>query len=248
MQLIPAIDLHHGKCVRLKKGVLDTAVVYGDDPATVAEHWIECGARRLHVVDLDGATAGRTSNLDAVQAILEVTGDVPVQLGGGIRKEEDVRLWLDRGIAQVVVGTFALEQRYRFQTLANEHPRKLALALDIRNESVLTHGWNRVADATLDETIMEYLAVPLFAIVCTDVERDGMQNGVNLDATLRVLASSDVSVIASGGVRDERDVEALAQIAVNQPHLMGVICGTALYEGSIDFRRTSAILASQVAS
>ncbi len=247
MQLIPAIDLHQGQCVRLKKGVLDTAIVYGDDPAKVAQHWIECGARRLHVVDLDGATTGRTFNVDAVQAILAVTGDIPVQLGGGIRTEEDVRLWLDRGVAQVVVGTFALERRIRFRNLADEYPSKLALALDIRNESVLTHGWNRVADATLEETFEEFLAAPLFAIVCTDVQRDGMRNGVNLETTLRVLASSDVSVIASGGVRDERDIEALAQIAEKQPHLIGVICGTALYEGNIDVRRANATLTAQSA-
>ncbi len=247
MQLIPAIDLHNGSCVRLKKGVLETATVYGSEPAEIAKHWIECGARRLHVVDLDGAIGGMSVNRDAVHSILSVSGDVPVQLGGGIRSEEDVELWLEQGIAQVVVGTFALEQRTRFLKIALAHPGRLALALDIRGDKVLIHGWNRVADATMAETIEEFLATPLFAIVCTDVERDGMQVGVNLDSILSVIRGSKVSVIASGGVRGASDLEALARISANFPQLIGVICGTALYEGTIDCRQAIAILEAQLA-
>ena len=246
MQLIPAIDLHDGKCVRLKKGLLDTATTYSNDPARMAQHWIDCGAQRIHVVDLDGALGGASANSEAVCEILSVAKGVPIQLGGGIRAEGQVHRWLELGVEQVVVGTFALEHRVRFRNLVVECPRRIALALDIRGDRVVTHGWNRTTGTSFRELVAEFSDLAMFAIVCTDVNRDGMLSGINLEPLLAVMDGTDLPLIASGGVRDETDMELLAQVSKRHPSLIGVICGTALYEGQISFGRTQAILHKQI--
>ena len=242
MILIPAIDLHDGQCVQLKRGLLDTATIYENDAGRLATHWINEGAERIHVVDLDGAFSGQSENSTSVRAIVEAAGDTPVQLGGGIRTEEAVSTWIDAGISQVCIGTQAIEDVDFFTSVANSFPDQIILALDARGGFVSTRGWKTTTTVSVFEVLEICAELPLFALVFTDIESDGMMTGVNLKRTEQVLAATDIPVIASGGVKGILDLERLRDLRVGEKQLLGAISGSALYERVLDFRRGVLVL------
>ena len=235
MQLLPAIDLRGGQCVRLRQGDYARETVFGADPTEMALKWVQQGAERLHLVDLDGAKAGRPVNVDVVRRIVEAAG-IPCQLGGGIRDAAAIRLMLDEvGIDRVIVGTQALKQPAWFRQMAQEFPGKLCLGLDARDSFVATEGWLDVSKVSALELARQYADVDLAAVIYTNIANDGMMQGVDrgtIDDMLR-LADLGLPVIASGGVTTVEDIRTLAGESRKQPKLIGAIIGRALYEGTI---------------
>lgn len=225
MQVIPAIDLRGGRCVRLRQGDYGQETVFGDDPAAMAEHWVAEGARRLHLVDLDGAKAGRPVNHAAVRAILERV-DVPCQLGGGVRDEATLQEWLAAGLDRVIVGTQALKEPAWFRAMALRHPGRLCLGLDAREGRVATEGWLDVSAVDAGALAEQFDDLPLAGVVYTDIGRDGMLEGPNLAATDSLAQRLKTPVIASGGVGTLDDIDHLAALPV-----AACIVGRALYEG-----------------
>ena len=227
MEVWPAIDLRGGKCVRLKQGDYGRETVFGDDPAAMARHWVEQGARRLHLVDLDGARDGTPTNLASVRAILRAV-DVPCELGGGVRSEESIRDLLERGLARLVVGTLALRQPEWFRQMCRQFPGRLVLGIDARQGRVATDGWLATSDVAATELAGQFAAEPLAAIVYTDIATDGMMTGPNVEAMARMQEAVPVPVVASGGVSSAEDVARLAEAG-----MAGCIIGRALYEGTL---------------
>lgn len=218
--------------MRLRQGAMDSASVYSDDPAGTAGRWLDAGAKRLHVVDLDGALAGRPVNAGAVEAIVAAAGDVPVQVGGGIRESETARTYLDAGASQVIVGTRAVEDPPFLRALAQRWPRRVILGVDAKNGKAATRGWSATSNMAAIELIGNLGAIDIFAIIYTDIARDGMLSGPNAQATGSVAGAAPVPVIASGGVRNLDDLRALKALRTG---LLGVISGAALYQGTLDF-------------
>ena len=227
MQIWPAIDLRGGKCVRLRQGDYQRETVYGDDPAEMALRWVSDGANCLHLVDLDGARDGATSNLKAVEAILAAV-NVPCELGGGIRDDAAIQRLLNLGVARLVVGTRALKEPDWFRSTARRFPGQLALGIDAKAGLVATDGWLKTSTTSAVELARKFAGEPLAAIIYTDIARDGMLQGPNLEAMAEMNAAADVDVIASGGVTTADDVRKLAAIG-----LAGCIVGRALYEGTL---------------
>ena len=240
MILIPAIDIQGGRCVQLRQGVKQSASVYGDDPVAMAERWTGLGARRIHVVDLDGAFAGRRVNAELVRGIAAAAGEVPVQVGGGIRDLDEIENYLAAGVSQVVVGTRAIEDPMFLEAATMRFPEQVILGLDARAGRAATAAWDETTDASALDVAARVSELKLFAIVFTDIERDGMLTGINADATAAVAHASGLPVIASGGVRDEDDLRRLR--ALHLDRLLGVIAGSALYEGTLDFAVAQAML------
>jgi phosphoribosylformimino-5-aminoimidazole carboxamide ribotide isomerase len=225
MQVIPAIDLRGGRCVRLRQGDYGQETVFGEDPAAMAEHWESGGARRIHLVDLDGAKEGRPVNVEAVRAILKRV-HVPCQLGGGVRDESTIASWLDSGVERVIVGTQALKDPDWFRAMARKYPGKLVLGLDARDGRVAVAGWLDVSSIEAATLAEEFDDLPLAAIVYTDIACDGMLEGPNLGATEALARQLNTPVIASGGVATLDDLARLSALPV-----VGCIVGRALYEG-----------------
>ena len=242
MILIPAIDIQGGRCVQLRQGIKHSASVYGDDPVAMARRWIGLGARRLHVVDLDGAFAGTRVSAELVRGIASVAGDVPVQVGGGIRTLEEIESYLDSGVSQVIVGTRAIEDPAFLHAAAARFPDRVILGLDARAGRAATAAWDATSDTSALDVAGGVSELALFAIVFTDIERDGMLSGINADATAAIARASGLPVIASGGVRDEDDLRRLRMLHLDR--LLGVIAGSALYEGTLDFTAAQALLDS----
>lgn len=237
MLLIPAIDLKDGKCVRLKQGRMEDATVFSDDPVAMALHWKESGCRRLHLVDLDGAFAGEPRNRAIIAAITEAMGDVPVQVGGGIRDRDTIAGYLDAGIAQAIIGTRAVEEPAFLEAAAAEFPESLILGLDARDGLLATAGWDETSTVEAVAFARQASALPLAGIVYTDIARDGMLTGVNVEATVRMAAATTIPVIASGGVTSLKDLAELkAAFQGAAGTLMGAITGRAIYSGTLDFR------------
>jgi phosphoribosylformimino-5-aminoimidazole carboxamide ribotide isomerase len=226
--ILPAIDLRGGQCVRLRQGDYAQETVFGDDPAAMARHWVEQGARWLHLVDLDGAREGKPVNGDSVQRIVAASG-VPCQLGGGLRTEADIETALAWGVTRVVIGTRALKAPGWFQKVCERWPGKIVLGIDAKDGRVATEGWLEVSEISALELAQRCAAWPLAAIVYTDISRDGMLQGANVEAMAAMAAAVSLPVIASGGVTSLDDVRRLAE-----RHLAGCIIGRALYEGSIN--------------
>jgi len=230
MQVIPAIDLRGGRCVRLVQGDYDRETVFGDDPAEMAARWVAEGATRLHLVDLDGAKLGLPVNVDAVKAILARTS-VPCQLGGGVRDDATAAAWLDAGIERVIVGTQALKNPPWFRALVERFPGRIVLGLDARDGRVATGGWLDVSSVVAVNLAEQFDDLPLGAVVYTDIARDGMLEGPNLAATGALAARIKTPVIASGGVGSLEDLVQLARLPI-----AGCIVGRALYEGRFSLR------------
>lgn len=243
MNLIPAIDLHDGQCVQLQKGLLETATKYADDAGVLAQHWCDQGARRIHVVDLDGAFAGRSINVESVERILYHAGEIPVQLGGGIRTAKDVEFWLARGISQVIIGTSAFERPDFLAKMSELYSNRLILGLDARGDQVSTKGWQEDTALRVDDAIDQMTGLDLFAIIYTDIDQDGMLSGVNAAATQRILELSSHNLIASGGIQNMNDIEELRKLGLKYSNLIGAISGTALYEKRLEFGQGQRLLA-----
>lgn len=244
-EIIPAIDLRGGRCVRLRQGDYAQETIFSDDPAEMAGRWAAVGACRLHLVDLDGAKAGRPVNVDVIRSIVSAV-DVPCQLGGGIRDETAIRLMLDDvGVERVIVGTQALKQPDWFHEVAGKFPGRLVLGIDARNSMVATEGWLDVSQTSVFDLATQYASLPLAAIIYTNIANDGMMAGVDpatLD-DLERLAGFGLPVIASGGVTTLVDIENLVGINRRQSNLAGAIVGRAIYEGTIDLAEALRIAA-----
>ena len=225
MQVIPAIDLRGGRCVRLVQGDFDRETVFGDDPAAMAARWVADGAERLHLVDLDGAKTGRPANVEAVRAILSVV-DIPCQIGGGIRDDASAAAWLDAGIERVIVGTQALKDPAWFRNLVERFPNRVVLGLDARDGRVATDGWLDVSSVLAVSLAEQFDDLPLAAVIYTDIACDGMLTGPNIEATRQLADRIKTPVIASGGVGSLEDLARLAVLPI-----AGCIVGRALYEG-----------------
>jgi phosphoribosylformimino-5-aminoimidazole carboxamide ribotide isomerase len=237
--IIPAIDLRGGKCVRLRQGDYAQETVFGDDPAAMARRWVGEGAAWLHIVDLDGARAGRPINTDSIRAIVAAAG-VPCQLGGGLRSEEHIAQALELGVARVVVGTRALQDPDWLEGLCGRYPGRVALGLDVRQGRVATSGWLEVSETTALELTRRVGRLPLAALIYTDISRDGMLQGPNIAALAELASQAPLPVIASGGIATRDDVCRLAQLG-----LAGCIIGRALYEGRLRLREVISIAGHQ---
>jgi len=234
MLIIPAIDLKDGHCVRLKQGSMDGATVFSEDPGAMARQWIERGARRLHLVDLNGAFAGKPINEAAIKAITDVVGtDIPVQLGGGIRDLDTIERYLDDGITYVIIGTAAVKNPGFLHEACDAFPGHIMVGLDAKDGKVAVDGWSKVTGHDVVDLAKKFEGYGVEAIIYTDIGRDGMLSGVNIDATVRLARELTIPVIASGGITNLDDIKALC--AVEAEGIMGAITGRAIYEGSLDF-------------
>lgn len=240
MLLIPAIDIKDGKCVRLRQGRMDDETVYSEDPLSMADKWIEAGAQRLHIVDLDGAGAGRPVNAGVIGEIVDAHPDVPVQVGGGIRDEETVLAYLEAGVQYVIIGTKAVMAPHFVNELCPEFPGHIIVGLDAKDGKLAVEGWSKLSHHDVTDMAMRFEEDGVAAIVYTDISRDGMLSGVNVEATAVLAAAIHVPVIASGGVQGLDDIKALR--AVQDEGVEGVIIGRALYEGTIDLKEAQALV------
>jgi phosphoribosylformimino-5-aminoimidazole carboxamide ribotide isomerase len=231
--VIPAIDLKDGKCVRLKQGRMDQGTVYSDDPVEVAGRWVAAGAKRLHVVDLNGAFAGKPVNAEVVEAIVARYPNVPVQVGGGIRDEETIQAYLDAGVRYVILGTKAVNVPHFVGDMCAEFPGHIMVGLDAKDGKVAIDGWSKLSGHDVIDLAQKYQNDGVDAIIYTDIGRDGMLTGVNIEATQRLAESISIPVIASGGITNLDDIRKLCAVA--DSGIMGAITGRALYEGTLDF-------------
>lgn len=233
MLIIPAIDLKDGHCVRLKQGVMDQATVFSEDPGAMAKLWVERGARRLHLVDLNGAFAGKPKNEEAIKAVIKALGEnVPVQLGGGIRDLDTIERYLDDGVSYVIIGTAAVKTPGFLHDACYAFPGHIMVGLDAKDGKVAVDGWSKVTGHDVVDLAKKFQDYGVEAIIHTDIGRDGMMAGVNLDATVELARSLSVPVIASGGVTSIDDIKKLC--AVESDGIVGAIAGRALYEGKLD--------------
>ena len=240
MLIIPAIDLKDGHCVRLKQGEMDQATVFSEDPAAMARHWLDQGARRLHLVDLNGAFAGKPRNEEAVKAVVQAVGeDMPVQLGGGIRDLDTIERYLDDGVSYVIVGTAAVKTPGFLHDACYAFPGHIMVALDAKGGKVAVDGWSKMTGHDVVDLAQKFQDYGVEAIIYTDIGRDGMLTGVNVEATVALARSLTVPVIASGGIASLQDVRDLC--AVSQEGISGAISGRALYEGTLDFRQAQSL-------
>jgi phosphoribosylformimino-5-aminoimidazole carboxamide ribotide isomerase len=233
MLLIPAIDLKEGKCVRLRQGRMEDDTVFSDDPVAVAGRWVDAGARRLHLVDLDGAFAGKPKNADVIHAIVQAYPDVPVQIGGGIRDEDTIQAYLEAGVEYVIIGTKAVSEPHFVRDVAIEFPGHIIVGLDAKDGKVAIDGWSKLSRHDVIDLAKKFEALGVSAIIYTDISRDGMMQGVNVEATANLARAIKIPVIASGGITNIDDIRALGEVA--HEGIMGAITGRAIYEGTLDF-------------
>ncbi len=234
MLLIPAIDLKDGKCVRLRQGRMEEDTVYSDDPVAVAQHWVEAGARRLHIVDLNGAAQGKPVNVHIIHRIAESLPEVPIQVGGGIRDEDTIQSYLDARVRYVIIGTKAVTTPHFVSDMCMEFPGHIIVGLDVRDGRLAIEGWSKLSHHNVIDLAQRLEQEGVAAIIHTDISRDGMLNGVNLEATVDLARKVSVPVIASGGITNLDDIRALCQVA--HEGIEGAITGRAIYEGTLDFR------------
>ena len=235
MLLIPAIDLKDGHCVRLKQGDMDDATVFSEDPAAMARHWLAQGARRLHLVDLNGAVAGVPKNELAIREIVAVIGeDIPIQLGGGIRDLDTIERYLDDGITYVIIGTAAVKNPGFLHDACGAFPGHIIVGLDAKDGKVATDGWSKMTGHDVVDLGRKFQDYGVEAIIYTDIGRDGMLSGVNVEATVKLAREIKVPVIASGGLSSIADIKALAQHETDG--IIGAIAGRAIYDGTLNFK------------
>jgi phosphoribosylformimino-5-aminoimidazole carboxamide ribotide isomerase len=231
--IIPAIDLKDGKCVRLRQGRMDKATVFSDDPIATAKRWVDAGARRLHIVDLNGAVAGEPVNAEVVEEIVRTFPDLPVQVGGGIRDEETIQTYLDCGVRFVILGTKAVNAPHFVSDVCAEFPGHIIVGLDARDGKVAIDGWSKLSGHDVIDLAKRYQNEGVEAIVYTDIGRDGMMSGINVEATTRLAESISIPVIASGGISSLDDIKHLCKMS--ESGVVGAIVGRALYEGTLEF-------------
>ncbi len=232
MLIIPAIDLKDGKCVRLKQGVMEDSTVFSDDPVAMAKKWVDMGARRLHLVDLNGAFAGEPVNGEVVTAIARAYPELPIQIGGGIRSLETIRHYLAAGVTYVIIGTKAVKEPEFVGQACAEFPGHVIVGLDAKNGFVATDGWAEVSSVKVTELAKKFERDGVSAIVYTDIARDGMMQGVNVAATRELAGATSIPVIASGGITNMDDIRELVKAA--DSGIVGAITGRAIYEGGLD--------------
>ncbi|ORE89393.1 Phosphoribosylformimino-5-aminoimidazole carboxamide ribotide isomerase [Oceanococcus atlanticus] len=238
MLLIPAIDIKDGKCVRLRQGKMDDVTVFADDPAEIAARWIEQGARRIHVVDLDGALNGEPTNAEVVKRICQVSGSVPVQVGGGIRDEDTVEAYLEAGVQYVVIGTKAVTAPHFVGDLCVEFPSHIIVGLDAKDGKVAIDGWSKLSNHDVIDLAQHFERDGVEAIIYTDISKDGMMQGASLESTRELASQITIPVILSGGVSGMADIEAAC--GLQDDGVMGAIIGRALYEGDLDLKTCQA--------
>ena len=243
MLIIPAIDLKDGQCVRLKQGLMEDATVFSDSPATMARHWVTQGARRLHLVDLNGAFAGKPKNESAIEAILrEVGDDIPVQLGGGIRDLDTIERCLDDGLTYVIIGTAAVKNPGFLHDACTAFPGHIIVGLDAKDGKVATDGWSKLTGHDVVDLGKKFEDYGVESIIYTDIGRDGMLSGINIEATVRLAQALTIPVIASGGLSNIDDIRQL--LAVESEGVVGTIAGRAIYDGSLDFKAAQEVAAA----
>lgn len=238
MLIIPAIDLKDGQCVRLRQGLMEDSTVFSDDPVAMATQWVQAGTRRLHLVDLNGAFAGEPVNGEVVQAIAKAYPQLPIQIGGGIRSLETIEAYVKAGVSYVIIGTKAVREPEFVAEACKAFPGRVIVGLDAKNGLVATDGWAEVSDVQATDLAKQFDALGVSAIVYTDIARDGMMQGVNVEATVQMAQASSIPVIASGGITNMDDIKALA--AVSGKGICGAITGRAIYEGTLDVREAQA--------
>ena len=232
MLLIPAIDLKEGKCVRLRQGRMEETTVFSDDPVAMAGRWVDAGARRLHLVDLDGAFAGKPVNTEVIRCIASTFPRVPIQVGGGIRDEETVEVYLNAGVQFVIIGTKAVREPHFVNDLCLEYPGHIIVGLDAKDDKVAINGWSKLSRHEVIDVAKRFERDGVEGIIYTDISRDGMMEGVNVQSTARLAQAVSVPIIASGGISTLDDIKDLCK--VKNEGIIGAIVGRALYEGSID--------------
>ena len=234
MLIIPAIDLKEGKCVRLKQGLMDQSTIFSEHPAETAKKWFELGARRLHLVDLDGAFSGKPINLNAIKEIISEIGQkIPIQLGGGIRSLDTIEKFLDSGLDSVIIGTAAITQPGFLHEACYAFPGQIMVGLDAKDGDVAINGWAKLTGHNVIDLAQKFEEYGVESIIYTDIGRDGMLSGVNIEATVKLTEAVSVPVVASGGVTNLKDIEALCE--VSNIGIRGVITGRAIYEGTLNF-------------
>ncbi len=232
MLIIPAIDLKDGECVRLKQGRMDDSTVFGSDPVEMAKRWVDAGARRLHLVDLNGAFAGKPVNGDAVKAIAKANPTLPIQIGGGIRSADIIEAYLAAGVSYVIIGTKAVKEPAFVTEMCRQFPEKIIVGIDAQDGWVATDGWAEISSVKAVDLARQFAGDGVAAIVYTDIARDGMMQGVNVEATAALAEACGIPVIASGGVTNMDDIRALKAVAARG--VLGAITGRAIYEGTLD--------------
>jgi len=240
MLLIPAIDIKEGKCVRLRQGLMEDSTVFSDSPLAMADKWVELGAKRIHLVDLDGAFAGKPANADVINAIAEKYPNVPIQIGGGIRDEKTIQAYLDAGVEYVIIGTRAANEPEFINEIAAQFGENLIIGLDAKDGIVAVDGWAKLTEHNVIDLAKRFENDGVQAIIYTDIARDGMMQGVNLEATQKLAESVNIPIIASGGVTNMTDLIELQKIEASG--VSGVITGRAIYEGTLDFAEGQAYL------
>ena len=239
MRLIPAIDLKDGHCVRLEQGDMKAATTFGEDPAAMARRWLAAGARRLHLVDLNGAFAGRPVNEPAVKAIIRAVGsEIPVQLGGGLRDLDTIERYLDDGLAYVIIGTAAVKSPGFLKDACTAFGGHIIVGLDAKDGKVATDGWSKLTGHEVIDLAKKFQDYGVEGVIYTDIGRDGMLSGINIDATVKLAQALTIPVIASGGLSNIADIDQLC--AVQDQGVAGVICGRAIYSGDLDFATAQA--------
>lgn len=238
MQIIPAIDLKEGKCVRLRQGKMDDSTVFSESPIEVASQWVEQGAKRIHLVDLDGAFAGEPVNAHIVHAIAEKHPDVILQIGGGVRNRKTIEAYIDAGVKFVIIGTRAVNEPAFIGEVAAEFSENIIVGLDAKDGMVATDGWAKVSDVNVIDLAKQFQGDGVQSIIYTDIARDGMMQGVNIQATQKLAEAIDIPVIASGGVTNMDDVKQL--LTIEKSGVEGVITGRAIYEGTLNFAEAQA--------
>jgi phosphoribosylformimino-5-aminoimidazole carboxamide ribotide isomerase len=234
MLLIPAIDLKDGHCVRLQQGDMKLATTFSEDPAQMARRWVDAGARRLHLVDLNGAFAGKPVNESAIKAILVEVGDeIPVQLGGGIRDLDTIERYLDDGLSFIIIGTAAVKNPGFLRDACTAFGGHIIVGLDAKDGKVATDGWSKLTGHEVVDLAKKFEDYGVEGVIYTDIGRDGMLSGINIEATVKLARALTIPVIASGGLSNIADIERLC--AVEDQGVTGVICGRAIYSGDLDF-------------
>ena len=239
MQIIPAVDLKDGKCVRLIQGEVNREIIYDSDPVNMAIHWVDQGATRLHLIDLDGALEGKPAHLDVLSSIAKKI-NIPIQFGGGIRNEETLKLVIDSGATFAILGTTAVENPEFVKRVATQYPNQVILSIDSLNDQIRVSGWKSKRNITPEELAEKFLEVPLANFIITDISRDGMLQGFDSSISLRVAKISGKSVIAAGGITDIEDIK--NAMPLFSQGLIGVVVGRALYEKTLDFKEALEII------